>query len=39
MRAVIERESHEWKVRSDAINAVGGDPLEDPKHERRLRPK
>ena len=39
MRAVIERESHEWKVRSDAINDVAGDAFEDPKPEQRLRPK
>lgn len=39
MRAVIERESHEWKVRSDTIDDIGGDPLEELKHEQRLGPK
>jgi hypothetical protein len=38
MRAVIERESHQWKVRSDTINDIGGDPLEERKHEQRLGP-
>ena len=38
VRAVIERESHERKVRSDAINDLGGEPLERPEDEQRLRP-
>src|SRR5205809_7079872 len=35
----FERESHERKVRSDAINDLGGEPFERPEDEQRLRPK
>ena len=39
MRAVIERESHKWKVRSHAIDDVGSEPFEEFENEQRLRPK
>ena len=39
VRAVIERERHEGKVRSDAINDLGSESFERPEDEQRLRPK